>query len=219
MTSSTSRGSRLGVLRRTSWMQCAASSSGRVRLNDPRNHLANAVRELATMTASLMKSPNSLSPTGQALGRRNQLFVELGERLTRFRQALQKRRRFPEFSVLLMEFANALVDLLQPHRVGIPHRPAPVAWKSIAVEIDDVNVNCTQRISFFENPRSFVYQRIDAAIDDLRIGDLPLRDSCVRAPPSHQRAHLGIHAGAPVFVVEVPSPHRFLPVSPHFTKT
>src|SRR6202140_1122916 len=135
MTPSTSRGWRLAVLRRTSWMQCAASSSGRVRLNDPRNDLASAVRELATMTASLMKSPNSLSPTGQALGRRNQLFVDFCERLTRFSQALQKRRRFPGFSVLLMEFANALADLLQPHRVGIPHRNAPVAWKSIAVEI------------------------------------------------------------------------------------
>src|SRR5208282_4576963 len=54
MTSSTSRGSSWGVLRSTSWMQCAARSSGRVRLNDPRNDLARAVRELATMTASLM---------------------------------------------------------------------------------------------------------------------------------------------------------------------
>ena len=55
MTSSTSRGSSWGVLRSTSRMQCAASSSGRVRLNDPRNDLARAVRELATMTASLMQ--------------------------------------------------------------------------------------------------------------------------------------------------------------------
>src|ERR1700732_2576034 len=110
MTSSTSRGSRLGVLRRTSWMQCAASSSGRVRLNDPRNDLASAVRELATMTASLLKSPNSLVTHRSGLGRRNLFFVEFRKRLTRFRQALQKRSRFPEFSVLLMEFANALVD-------------------------------------------------------------------------------------------------------------
>src|SRR6202165_3348663 len=34
-----------------------ARSSGRVRLNDPRNDLARAVRELATMTASLITSP------------------------------------------------------------------------------------------------------------------------------------------------------------------
>ena len=35
-------------------MQWAARSSGRVRLNDPRNDFASGVRELATMTASRM---------------------------------------------------------------------------------------------------------------------------------------------------------------------
>ena len=34
-------------------MQCAARSSGRVMLNEPRNDFASGVRELATMTASL----------------------------------------------------------------------------------------------------------------------------------------------------------------------
>ena len=36
-------------------MQCAARSSGRVRLNEPRNDFASGVRELATITASLIK--------------------------------------------------------------------------------------------------------------------------------------------------------------------
>src|SRR5271170_7426179 len=56
-TSSISLGSSFGVLRSTSLMQCAASSSGRVKLKDPRNDFASAVRELATTTASLMLSP------------------------------------------------------------------------------------------------------------------------------------------------------------------
>src|SRR6267378_1585070 len=54
MTSLTSAGSSAGVLRKTSLMQWAAKSSGRVILNYPRNDLASAVRELATTTASLM---------------------------------------------------------------------------------------------------------------------------------------------------------------------
>src|SRR5882724_5946994 len=37
-------------------MQCAARSSGRVALNDPRNDFASAVRELITTTASLIYS-------------------------------------------------------------------------------------------------------------------------------------------------------------------
>jgi hypothetical protein len=36
-------------------MQCAARSSGRVMLNDPRKDFASAVRELVTTTASLIK--------------------------------------------------------------------------------------------------------------------------------------------------------------------
>src|ERR1700733_710505 len=56
-TSSISFRSSFGVLRNTSLMQCAASSSGRVILNSPRNDFASAVRELDTTTASLMLSP------------------------------------------------------------------------------------------------------------------------------------------------------------------
>src|SRR5213594_3666282 len=54
ITSSTSCESSWGTLPRTSLMQWAVKSSGRVRLNEPRNDLASGVRELATMTASLM---------------------------------------------------------------------------------------------------------------------------------------------------------------------
>ena len=54
ITSSISLGSSWGALPRTSLMQWAARSSGRVMLNDPRWDLARGVRELATMTASLM---------------------------------------------------------------------------------------------------------------------------------------------------------------------
>src|SRR5262245_2981400 len=53
-TSSISAVSSFGTFRSTSVMQCAARSSGRVRLNEPRNDFAKGVRELATTTASLM---------------------------------------------------------------------------------------------------------------------------------------------------------------------
>ena len=54
ITSSISFGSSWGALPRTSLMQWAARSSGRVMLNDPRWDLARGVRELATTTASLI---------------------------------------------------------------------------------------------------------------------------------------------------------------------
>src|SRR5271154_2075480 len=52
ITSSISAGSSFGVFFRTSLIQWAARSSGRVMLKDPRNDFAKPVRELATMTAS-----------------------------------------------------------------------------------------------------------------------------------------------------------------------
>src|SRR6185295_14376096 len=54
MTSSTSLGSRPGTLAIAWRIAWAARSSGRVALNEPRTDLASGVRELATMTASLM---------------------------------------------------------------------------------------------------------------------------------------------------------------------
>src|SRR5271155_2814548 len=53
-TSSISAGSSLGVLARTSLMQWATKSSGRVRLKEPRKDLASGVLVLATTTASLI---------------------------------------------------------------------------------------------------------------------------------------------------------------------
>src|SRR6266404_3596488 len=63
-TSSISAGSNSGTLRRRSWMQWAARSSGRVRLNEPRKDFARGVRELATMTASLINAVGQLARNG-----------------------------------------------------------------------------------------------------------------------------------------------------------
>src|SRR4030088_941455 len=101
----------------------------------------------------------------------------------------------------------------------MPHRSAAVSRKSVAIEIDDVDVDRPQRVTLFENPRSLVYQRVNAAMNDLFGADLPLRNSCLRAPLPHQRRHLGIGTRAPVLVVAVPSLRCFLSVSSHFTKT
>src|ERR1700679_3846035 len=62
ITSSISAGSSLGVFFRTSLIQWAARSSGRVILKDPRNDLARPVRELATMTASRIEFQDSKDP-------------------------------------------------------------------------------------------------------------------------------------------------------------
>src|SRR5215471_21543153 len=60
ITSSISLLSSWGTLPSASLMQCAARSSGRVMLNDPRYDLASGGRELATTTASLIPLAPSL---------------------------------------------------------------------------------------------------------------------------------------------------------------
>src|SRR5262245_40591528 len=78
ITSSTSFGSSCGTLPSTSLIVWAVKSSGRVRLNAPRNDLASGVRELATMTASLMRGVSLYGRGGhdldQVLGRSQSRF-------------------------------------------------------------------------------------------------------------------------------------------------
>src|SRR5262252_2907658 len=69
ITSSISLLSSWGTLPSTSLMQWAARSSGRVRLNDPRNDLASGVRELATTTASLIGAPFWVRQVGGSIPR------------------------------------------------------------------------------------------------------------------------------------------------------
>src|SRR3989441_10992514 len=57
MTSSTCAGSTSGTRRKSSRTQRTAMSSGRVRLNEPRNDLARPLRTLATITASRITAP------------------------------------------------------------------------------------------------------------------------------------------------------------------
>src|SRR5438270_13747761 len=96
MTSSISNESTCGVFRSTSPIQCAARSSGRVRLNDPRNDFASGVRELATTTASRT---------------RRRLSRVLAEGRALFCEAFQQGGRLPQLSVLCFETLDTAVHL------------------------------------------------------------------------------------------------------------
>src|SRR5439155_19102615 len=104
-------------------MQWAARSSGRVRLNDPRKDFASGVRELATMTASLMES---------GLRRSCLLLIHLRERAALLCQALQQRRGCPQLAVTGFELADPIVHSLQTDSVGVPHRTAAIDRETIA---------------------------------------------------------------------------------------
>src|SRR5579864_831402 len=117
-----------------------------------------------------------------ALGRRALLLIEIGKLLAFFRQALQKRTRLPKLAVLLVEFFNAVMDFFQTDGVGIPHRPTAIGREAVAVQVNDVDIDCTKGIALLEDARAFVDKRIDAAIDDFFPWDFTLPDTRFNSP-------------------------------------
>src|SRR5439155_4036657 len=88
MTSSTCAGSTSGTRRSSSRTHCTAMSSGRARLNEPRNDLARPLRTLATIIASTIGVPIGLrGPARPAFPE------ERGDALARVRMREQARER------------------------------------------------------------------------------------------------------------------------------
>src|SRR5437870_6686048 len=87
MTSSTCAGSTSGTRRSSSRTQCTAMSSGRARLNEPRNDLARPLRTLATIIASTIGVPILRGPARLAFPE------ERGDALARVRMREQARER------------------------------------------------------------------------------------------------------------------------------
>ena len=94
-----------------------------------------------------------------------------------FDQPLQQRCRLPELAVLALEVADARVDLVQAHRVGVEHRPAAPGRKAVAVDVDQVDVGRALGNAFLEDLRAFVHQRVDRALDDLLVADRAALDA------------------------------------------
>ena len=67
--------------------------------------------------------------------------IEVGKALAFFSQTLEQRSGLPEFAVLLMKFADAIVNFFQADRIRIPHRAAAVRRETVAGEIDDVDID------------------------------------------------------------------------------
>src|SRR3989440_6449368 len=88
MTSSIWAGSTSGTRRSSSRTQCTAMSSGRARLNEPRNDLARPLRTLATITASRIGVPIGLRRPARLA-----LLEERGDALARVRMREQARER------------------------------------------------------------------------------------------------------------------------------
>src|SRR5690606_3047618 len=62
---------------------------------------------------------------------------------------------------------------------GMEHRAAAPRREAVAGEVDDVDVRRARRDAFVEDARAFVDERVDQALDDLLVADLPPRHAAV----------------------------------------
>src|SRR6185503_193740 len=127
-----------------------------VMLSAPRQLLQSGVRAVETITASSIEPPAFLG--------------EFDE----------QRRGLPHRTlVALLELLDRGQHLVQPHGVGVEHRPAAVGRKAVAGEVHHVDVGGAQRDAFLEDLRALVDERVDQPLDDLVVGDLARVDAVV----------------------------------------
>ncbi len=69
------------------------------------------------------------------------------------------------------EFHDSRVNFVEPDSIGIVHRTATPRGKTVAIDIDDVDVARPLRNSLFHNAHALVDQRVDQSIHDLVIGN------------------------------------------------
>src|SRR5712692_4715098 len=105
---------------------------------------------------------------------------------------LEQRSRFPELAVNRVETPHRLQDLVQADGVGIKHRPAAIAREAVTVDIDDVDVGCPQCDALLQDICAFVDQRVDAALEDLLVGDFAALDPRLLRGLHNQRLDRGI---------------------------
>ena len=102
--------------------------------------------------------------------------AKLSKRLALFGKLFQQGGGLPDFPMFTLKFGNAIVNLFQSHRVGIPHRSAAMRGETVTVDINNVDVGSTQRDALLQNARPFVHQSVEAAIGNFVRRDFSLRN-------------------------------------------
>src|SRR5579875_414861 len=144
------------------------------------------------------------------------LRVQTGERAALGGQAGQQRGRFPEFAELLPERTHALVNGFQTNGIGVPHGAAAVSGKTIAGEVDGIDIGGTQGITFFEDARAFVDHGINAALENFAVRDPALGNARCRGGFPDEVFNAGIGDGFALLIVAIPAAGGFLAEPAHF---
>ena len=107
----------------------------------------------------------------------------------------------------------------QPHRVGIKHRAAAKQRKTVAAQVDHVDVGGTQRDAFFQNARAFIDHGIHQPLNDLLVSDAaPLNADVGRMLDDHRVDRLARNRLALARLVVVPAGARLLTETAHLAQ-
>ena len=82
--------------------------------------------------------------------------AELRKGLALLCKPFQQWGRPPRFAMLAMEFRDTIEDFFEANGVGLPHGTAAMRGKTVTIQINDVDVGSTQRVTFFQDARTLV---------------------------------------------------------------
>src|SRR5271154_6920213 len=137
------------------------------------------------------------------------------ERSSASGKTLQQRSGLPQFTKTLMEFADALVHVLEANGVRVPHGPAAIGGEAVAGHVNHVNVGGALGVTFFQNARAFVDQSVDAALHDLLSGDGSPRNPSLNRGFFDQGVNFRVGDGFAVAAVAVPTGSGLLAPAMH----
>src|SRR5579863_3932834 len=90
--------------------------------------------------------------------------------------------------------------------------------ETVAVEVNDVDIDGAQSKTLFQNAGAFVDERVDTTIDDLFLGDFSLWNASRCSPFANELRNFRIGNGAAVLVVFIPACASFLAVAAHLAE-
>ena len=94
------------------------------------------------------------------------LALQAGEVLALGNQLLQQWRWLPNVpTVFRLKFFDIRKNIVQADLICPKHRATGDFWEAIAIDVDDVYVAGTNGYAVFEDARTFVDQRIQAALE------------------------------------------------------
>ena len=99
---------------------------------------------------------------------------DINAAISRLRSVEQQLGGLPELRICVFVLGKSRIDattLTETHGLCIEHWTALCRGKTIARQIDHIDVACAQRNTFVEDSRAFVDQRIHAALHDFFVGD------------------------------------------------